>query len=178
MLELNKSSYMILGLLSKSSLSGYALKQIIAKTSAFYWSESNAQIYPVLKQLEQQGLVKSRIDIASGARNKKIFTITAAGRQELMAWLKKDFDLTIYRDDFLLQFSLGQHLTKNELNKKIEHYQKSILSKLEKHAMVVEHLKMDHAGKKDQFYLLSVYDLIKLMLEAKLEWCNMIRKKL
>ncbi len=87
---LNKSSYVILGLLSKSDYSGYSLKMRMKKTSDFYWSESNAQIYPVLKKLEELKLVSSKIDASSGARNKRIFSITKKGLSELIKWLEND----------------------------------------------------------------------------------------
>ena len=58
-----KSCFVILGLLSKADLSGYDLKQIMSKHAKFYWSESNAQIYPVLKKLEKQELVTSKLEI-------------------------------------------------------------------------------------------------------------------
>lgn len=178
MKNLNKSSYAILGLLSKANMSGYALKRIITKTSSFYCSESNAQIYPVLKKLEQQNLVNSALDKSSGARNKRIFAITKKGQTELMNWLKSDCDLDLYREEFLLQLSLGQHLSHAELIKKIHHYQKSAENKLEKLNEIEEHLKTNHANKKDQRFLLLTYDHIKTLLKAKLQWCDKILKNL
>jgi DNA-binding PadR family transcriptional regulator len=172
MISLNKSSYVILGLLSKSDYSGYSLKRIMKKTSDFYWSESNAQIYPVLKKLEELKFVTSKIDETSGARYKRVFSITKKGLSELMNWLEHDCDLALYREEFLLQLSLGQHLAKSKLLKKISYYQKSIATKLEKLNDIIKHIKIDHAGKADQQYLLLTYDHIKCVLESKLKWCN------
>lgn len=169
---LNKSSYVILGLLSKSDYSGYSLKSIMKKTSDFYWSESNAQIYPVLQKLEQQKLVTSKIDKTSGGRNKRIFSITKSGLSELIKWLEKDCELALYREEFLLQLSLSQHLTTSKLIKKLSHYRESVLEKLAKLNSIIKHIKVDHAGKADQQYLLLTYDHIKCVLESKLKWCD------
>lgn len=172
MSTLTKSSYVLLGLLSKSNYSGYSLKRTIGKISDFYWSESNAQIYPVLKKLEDQKLVTSKIDETSGARNKRIFSITKKGISELIKWLEKDCELALYREEFLLQLSLCQHLPKSKLLKKINFYRDNIVTKLEKLNVILKHVKTDHVGRPDQQYLLLTYDHVKCVLEAKIKWCD------
>lgn len=171
MSNLNKSSYVILGSLSKSDQSGYSLKRAMSKTSDFYWSESNAQIYPVLRKLEEENLVRSEIDVAS-SRNKKIFSITKKGLTELMKWLETDCELALYREEFLLQLSLGQHLKKPQLIKKINYYRESIIRKLEKLDGILKHIKIQHEGKSDQKFLLLTFEHVKCVLDAKVKWCN------
>lgn len=171
---LHKSAYVLLGLLSKSPHSGYELKHRTIRVASFYSPESNAQIYPVLKKLEKLGLVHASLDKTSGARNKVIYSITKKGLTALLEWLEKDCDLMIYREEFLLQLSLGQHLTKQKLIKKLTYYRQSILTKLENLNDIVKHIKTHHAGKADQQYLLLTYDHIKALLDAKLKWCDKI----
>ena len=71
MKELSKGGYILLGLLSKEDLSGYTIKKILSRISVFYWSESNAQIYPVLKKLEAliRELIKKEMEEASVTGN-------------------------------------------------------------------------------------------------------------
>lgn len=177
MKNLNTSGFILLGLLSKDSYSGYEIKRILAKTTTFYGSESNAQIYPVLKKLEAQGLVESALDTSSGARNKRVFSLSAKGRAELLKWLEHDCDIQLYRENFLLQLSLGQHLTNEQLIKKLQHYKQSILAKLDSLASIMQHIKTAHVNKPDQKYLLLSYDHMQHMLEAKLQWCEQILAK-
>lgn len=172
MADLNTSCFVILGSLSKSDHSGYSLKNVMKKTSDFYWSESNAQIYPVLKKLETLGLVTSKIDEQSGARQKKVFSITKHGRDALDQWLSTDCTLALYREEFLLQLSLGQHLSSTQLKEKINTYKMSVLSKLDKLNAIIDHIRIDHHKKPDQPYLLLTYDHIKCVLEAKISWCD------
>ncbi len=175
---LTKSSYVILGMLSKHPFSGYDLKQKLSKVSAFYWSESNAQIYPVLKKLEEQNLVSSYLDETSGARNKRIFSITKRGLAELVAWLEEDEIAEAYREEFLLKFSLGQHLSKAKLVKKLQQYQHNNIEKLAQVNEVIEHIKDAHTNRADQRFLLLTYDNIKTLLEAKIQWCQKVLKGL
>lgn len=174
MSALNTSCFVILGLLSKSDHSGYSLKNVMKKTSDFYWSESNAQIYPVLKKLELLGLVTSKADEQSGARHKKVFSITTKGIDTLIQWLHKDSVLALYREEFLLQLSLAQHLSTAQLTDKIRAYQNSILKKLEKVHAIIEHIHIDHSKKPDQPYLLLTYDHIQCVLDAKISWCDKV----
>ncbi len=174
---LNLSSYVILGLLSKSLQSGYELKRILAKSSSFYGSESNAQIYPVLKRLENQGLVNSMRDETSGARNKRIYEITQKGQAQLIQWLESDAELSLSREEFLLQLSLGQHLAEATLVEKLNHYSQSIVKKLTELDKIISHLEIAHTGKADQRYLLLTYDHLKVVLTAKLAWCDKVKKE-
>jgi DNA-binding PadR family transcriptional regulator len=175
---LNTSCFVILGLLSKGKHSGYSLKNVMKKTSDFYWSESNAQIYPVLKKLETLGLVSSQIDEQSGARHKKVFSITQSGMDTLIQWLHTDCTLALYREEFLLQLSLAQHLSNDKLQEKINVYRNSVIQKLEKVNIVIEHVHVGHHKKPDQPYLLLTYDHIKSVLDAKISWCDKILKDL
>ena len=174
---LNKSDYMILGLLGKAPCSGYELKIKMAKNTSFYGVESNAQIYPVLKNLEKQGLVTSTLDENSGKRNKRIFCITKEGFFELTKWLEtNNTDLFFYREDFLVKLSLGQHLKKETLLKMILDYKNSLIKKIEELNKMKEHVQIDHKGRADQMYLLLTYDHLEEVLHAKLKWCEKILK--
>lgn len=148
------------------------------KTSDFYWSESNAQIYPVLKKLETLGLVSSQIDEQSGARHKKIFSITKSGMDALYRWLNTDCTLALYREEFLLQLSLAQHLPTDKLKEKIKVYRTSVIQKLEKVNIVIEHIHTGHNKKPDQPYLLLTYGHIKSVLDAKIIWCDNVLNNL
>ena len=66
MKKINKSEFALLSLLSKKDMSGYDIKQMAGKVAAYHWSESNAQIYPILEKLENKGYVNSYIDEKSG----------------------------------------------------------------------------------------------------------------
>lgn len=175
MSSLNKSDYIILGLLGKSPYSGYQLKQIMARGSSFYGVESNAQIYPVLKKLETQNLVTSTVDESSGKRNKKIFSITNKGTKELLLWMEQDnLEVLFYREDFLVKLSLGQHFKGKNLKKMIENYRNKVQQKIEDLAKMIKHVKIDHTGRPDQKYLHLTYDHLDTILHVKLKWCEKI----
>lgn len=55
----NKTKFVILGLLSEGDLTGYEIKKIIDIRFSFFWNESYGQLYPELKNLEQDDLIHS-----------------------------------------------------------------------------------------------------------------------
>ncbi len=76
----------ILGVLGKP-LSGYDIKQIIDGTISHFWSESYGQIYPVLKRLAAERLIRARV-VKEDRRKKIVYTITAKGRKRVGSWME------------------------------------------------------------------------------------------
>jgi len=91
-LELRPASYVVLGMLSIGSRSGYEIRSSAELSLRFFWAISPVQIYPELRRLEEGGLVEGR-DEPRGGRARRLFELTAAGEQALRAWLAADEDL-------------------------------------------------------------------------------------
>ncbi len=83
---LSKTAYVILGMLRNGPRTGYEIKQSVEGSTRFFWAASYGQIYPELKRLEKAGLVKGQAQ-ATGGRHRRAYTLTAAGRKALHAWL-------------------------------------------------------------------------------------------
>lgn len=173
----NKTQYALLGLLSKRPLSGYDIKAIFAKKAEFYWSESNAQIYPTLKKLEGEGLVSSHLD-NSCKREKRIYDITDKGKTLLMKWLHEPVQHCVYREELLLKLSLGQHLDNDEIEQWIEDYRIDVQSKLVLLGHITKHIDDNHQDMPDQPYLRMVYNFYEHQLNARLTWCDETLKQL
>lgn len=65
----------------------YRVRQQFQRSPSARFSGSAGAIYPLLKRLEQRGLVRSR-DVATGKRPASEYSITPAGRSALRAWLR------------------------------------------------------------------------------------------
>lgn len=176
--RVNKSQYAILGMLNKQPMSGYDLKSKFLDISLFHWSESNAQIYPMLKVLEKSGMVTSEIDAASGARKRRIYTITPEGLKHLNAWLRQPIDTPKYREDMLLKLSSSQHLPSTLSIKHIEFYRDDLLLRkklLDKVITTPDEKILDEKGK---LYVDLTYDYTAKIIDAKLSWCSEAIKSL
>ncbi len=76
---------LILSVLSDSKKHGYAIMRELEARSQGYFSMTAALLYPTLHQMEQDGLLQSAWEEGSGARKRKVYSITAAGREYLSA---------------------------------------------------------------------------------------------
>ncbi len=80
----------ILGFLNDEPLTGYELSKRMDASVGFYWHATHPQIYTTLKSLAKEGLVDFAMEYQSGAPNKKIYTITGAGREILLRNLQNE----------------------------------------------------------------------------------------
>lgn len=71
----------ILHTLGKRPGTGYDLLKEIEEKTGGKWVPSKGTLYPVLKQLEEEGLIELT---ATGARAKNIYTVTPRGKRTLV----------------------------------------------------------------------------------------------
>ena len=79
-------SHTLLRLLMEGPAHGYELRQKLSEFRHFY-PLSNVNVYPVLKDLEEEGLVCSHSEVAE-SRMRKIYEITAHGVAEFEKWIE------------------------------------------------------------------------------------------
>lgn len=103
----NKSRFAILGMLSLSPMSGYDLRKIIESSVGHFWNESYPQIYPMLKQLTEEGLTTCSIAKQQGKPDRNTYTLTDKGWKELEQWLREPFESQVQRNELLLKLFFG-----------------------------------------------------------------------
>jgi PadR family transcriptional regulator PadR len=74
---------LILGVLQKGPLHGYAIMRELEFLSDGYFNMTAALLYPTLHQMEQDGLIQSKWEQSSGARRRKVYKITQKGFKQL-----------------------------------------------------------------------------------------------
>lgn len=96
--------FLILSMLAKESAHGYELKAQLDQALGRLWPSINmGQVYVTLKRLERDGHVRSEMVEQTDRPDKKVFELTAAGREALDEWLHTvDGDYRI-RDGFFLR---------------------------------------------------------------------------
>lgn len=100
--------YAILGLLQYSDMHGYRIKEHIENNFGYMWTINFGQIYPNLKELEKDGLIRMKNISPSeeGGPQKKLYTIEDSGREEFARWIAREPERPmILRDPFLLKFA-------------------------------------------------------------------------
>jgi PadR family transcriptional regulator AphA len=112
--KLNKTAYVILGMLQLGQRTGYEIKAIVDISTRFFWAASYGQIYPELARLEQLGLVKGEPDSSNG-RRRKAYELTRAGERALHEWLTSEEPFHIeLRHEGALKLFFSDSLTAEE----------------------------------------------------------------
>jgi DNA-binding PadR family transcriptional regulator len=99
----NILGFSILQLLERFSLSGYDVKKRFATSLAYGWYAHDSQIYPQLRQLEEHGLVESRVETSSAGPDRRVYTPTPTGEAALRAWLQSPFDDSRQKSELMLR---------------------------------------------------------------------------
>jgi DNA-binding PadR family transcriptional regulator len=105
----SKTQYVILGLLHERALSGYEIKKIIDIQMKFFWQESYGQIYPVLNDLLNGGLIQEAFsgEHKPSERTKTLYKITDKGRDEIKKWFDAENEKETVRNELLLKLFLS-----------------------------------------------------------------------
>jgi DNA-binding PadR family transcriptional regulator len=95
--------YAILGYLSSGPGSGYDLVQQLDGGLGWFWAASHSQIYPELRRLETAGLITGTATTVGERLEKRIYSLTDTGAQELREWTSKEPEYRPNRDPERLQ---------------------------------------------------------------------------
>lgn len=80
----------ILGLLNYGSMTGYDIVHIFKDSLSYFWQAQTSQIYRELQTIKKNGWATDETVAQDGKPDKKVFTITENGKEELKRWLTED----------------------------------------------------------------------------------------
>jgi DNA-binding PadR family transcriptional regulator len=93
----------ILVSLAERSASGYDLARRFDASIGHFWKASHQQIYKVLARMEGAAWVASHVVPQDGRPDKKVYAITAAGREELARWTSTPTPAEHLRSEFAVK---------------------------------------------------------------------------
>ncbi len=85
--SLTAPAYVVLGMVRLGARSGYEIKRTVELSIRFFWTISQAQIYPSLGLLEEVGYLRGRSQ-PRGRRPRRVYEITPEGERALVEWLR------------------------------------------------------------------------------------------
>jgi DNA-binding PadR family transcriptional regulator len=132
-----------LGLLEMSDATGYDIKQMFERSLNHFHAASYGSIYPALKQLEEEGHVKSRIETGGPHPGKRLFTLTEQGHAHFTKSLSETEPDETIRSEFLVLMFFSHLLETPVLEEKLERMEKQYNSKL---AMLESLLDQEHSA--------------------------------
>lgn len=114
--------FAVLSLLDIEPGSGYDLKRRFERSVNHFWSASHQQMYRELHKLHGEGLLDCTEELQDGRPDKKVYSLTAAGRTALEAWAAKPAAAQKIRDPFLIQVFAGHHLPPAQMRAELQRH--------------------------------------------------------
>ncbi|AUT03014.1 PadR family transcriptional regulator [Nostoc sp. CENA543] len=123
-------SQAILTCLIDAPHSGYDLSKVFSESVGYFWQASQQQIYRELGKLESAGLIVSEVVPREGRLDKKIYSITEIGKQQLVEWMQKPTEPDVIREDLLVKIFSGGLVSVNVLIADVERHRRIHVEKL------------------------------------------------
>lgn len=107
--------HIFLAILSKKPMHGYDLKNTFEELVSDQWSLNFGQVYTTLSRLERDGLVSVEAVKQEEKPDKKIYSLTEEGKEQLDIWLKQEPDWSVFHDELSFQLTALEYLNQGEL---------------------------------------------------------------
>ncbi|QMU77905.1 PadR family transcriptional regulator [Streptacidiphilus sp. PB12-B1b] len=162
----------LLALLAVQPSYGYELKLALEQLFGAAYPQPNiGQIYVTLSRLEKSGLVSVHEISQEGKPDKKVYELTAAGREELTAWLGSPSEGPRVRDEFFMKLVLAPGTGLAERLDLINTQRRHCLS-------VIRGLNRLAAGERGNKVSLLLIEGAVLHLQADLDWLERCQQEL
>lgn len=158
----------ILGFVALEPTSGYTLKKRFDGSLRSFWTVTQSQIYRELHGLERDGLVAVDDVPQDGKPARKVYSLTAPGREALARWLTEAPEPLMLRHPLLLKLVFAADLSPRDLDGLLQRY-----------ADGVKASRRDYVSRLDDRNIFSLARsaheerLWRLAIEHGIAWCDM-----
>src|SRR5579872_4588138 len=133
MAKANKTRYALLGFLSMGSSSGYDIKKAMEQSTDHFWREGDGSIYPILKQLLDEGMVSCQLSNTETNKPKKVYRLTEDGQHELQDWLEEEPTYFQRRNELALKIFFGWNVDSAIIINHLKKFRDKVQISLEKY---------------------------------------------
>jgi DNA-binding PadR family transcriptional regulator len=123
-----------LGMLTDGEASGYDLKKYFECSFGHFFPAGYGSIYPALATLARNGLVEFEEILQDGKPDRKVYSITAKGREELMRGLSNTNPSHKVRSEFLATLWFANLLSDMQINSILDNK----LAELDKNCALID----------------------------------------
>ena len=109
---LNATAASLLGFLHEGPMTGWDLSERARERIGDFWSVTRSQVYRELAAMASDGFVEAG---ARGARDRRPYTLTEAGRAAFAEWVAREPGPESIRYPLLLTMAFGRHVPAGRL---------------------------------------------------------------
>ena len=175
--------YALLGFLNYTPSTGYELKQLLDVSTSYFWHAKQSQIYTTLKKMEEDDLVSSRFEPQEGRPNRRVYTISQKGKEELQTRLIKPLENLEKRKERLLlklffSAEIERDIVLTELNQHVKLHQNQLRIYQTQAKGVIDQFKGSTGLNKDAEYWEMTRRFGELFEQMYLTWLEEVISKL
>jgi PadR family transcriptional regulator, regulatory protein AphA len=164
--------FALLGMLSLCPGSGYDIKKMVETSIGYFWSESYGRIYPLLKQLTKEGLIRPQREPNRSRRERQAYAITRKGAKALEEWLRRKPRLEPNRSELLLKMFFSGRVPAEVASAHVLERKRTEERNLASYARVEEQLRQSRGNHPELPYWLSTISYGRHRSEAIVIWCD------
>jgi DNA-binding PadR family transcriptional regulator len=123
-------AHAILVSLIESPASGYDLGKQFDSSVGFFWKATHQQIYRELTKLEDLGWISAEVIAQENRPDKKLYSVTELGKQQLIEWMAQPSELTSIKDELLVKIFAGYMAPKEAILEELERHRQLHAEKL------------------------------------------------
>ncbi|HEX3045480.1 MAG TPA: PadR family transcriptional regulator [Bacillota bacterium] len=150
--KINKTRYAILGVLNLKPCSGYDIKKFCDQGIAYFWNENFGHIYPVLKQMEQEGLITKEVEENEGRPPRHVYSITPKGQAELTRWLLLPVEPAPARLELLLKLYFAKSIPREKTLEQLAQVREKHRKRLNQMRQMEQGFISNEAARNDEGY--------------------------
>jgi DNA-binding PadR family transcriptional regulator len=170
--------YAMLGILAEKDLHGYELKSSFDEKVGEFWSLNYGQIYTTLDRLEKEDLVTHDRQAQDRRPDRKIYSITRKGKEELVQWLSTPVSkVRALRDEFFIKLVFMDKSDPRPILELIEKQKAHYLKQMNRLTHRKVALKMK-TGDPDSLTTELLMDAGLLHAEADIKWLTLCAAKI
>ncbi|MFF0431327.1 PadR family transcriptional regulator [Streptomyces sp. NPDC004327] len=130
----------VLAALLEGEASGYDLAKLFDVAVANFWAATPQQLYRELDRLSEAGLITARVVQQERRPNKRMFTLTDAGRRDLIAYTAHPPKPTAVRDELMVQVQACDEGDTAEVREHVRERMETARAKLARYERLRERL--------------------------------------
>lgn len=171
----------LLGFLSYMPQTGYELKNVFDVSVRHFWPADQSQIYRTLGQMYDEELVALELVKQQERPDRKVYSITEAGRDELHRWLTSGPPMQEMRSAPLIQVFFAGQLDNEEalqIFRTGAHIMRMVLEGYTGVTQVIEQVSQRMATERDAFFWALTLESGLVSARAQLEWMEDVIRRL
>ncbi|WP_414545135.1 PadR family transcriptional regulator [Nostoc sp. CCY0012] len=165
-------AHAIASILLQSPRTGYELSKEFNEKVSCYWQATSQQIYRELARMQDKHWVEVEVLPQSARPDKKIYSLTDTGKQELISWIAEPSEPTAIREELLVKVRSGFIVPEDILIREIERRKQLHQQKLDYyHSVEPEFGDLDHLSRPQRHLYLTLRAGIRYET-MWIEWCD------